>query len=422
MLPSPAASPIRVTTVAGVAAVPAAAWDELVDADDPFLEHAFLLALEESGSVGPGTGWQPHILLAHRGERLVGAVPLYLKHDSMAEFIWDFAWAQGAQRAGIRYYPKLVAAIPFTPAASHRLLVHPDEARTDVVPALTSGLRKAAEDTGASSIHVLYCQPEEVNELARAGFLPRSSYQFHWANRPSPPYRDFEDFLGDFRSRQRKQVRHERQVAAEHGLDIVVAPGPELDDGAWQALDRCYRATVHAYGNIDFLTPDFFARIRRTHGQRLLAALAYQKGEPVAAAMAFMRGGRLCGRYWGSTVSLPMLHFELCFYRLIDYAIAHGFGAVEGGAGGMQKLKRGFLPMRSHSVHWLRHPALRHAVAKYLALEARDVDEEMSQAMASSPFARRPPAAPTTVASPPSPRPQESPPPGHDHRQTDQGE
>jgi predicted N-acyltransferase len=382
------ATPIQVTTIAGVGTVPAPAWDALVDGDDPFLEHAFLVALEASGSVGPGTGWEPRIVLAHREGRLVGAVPLYLKHDSMAEFIWDFAWAHGALRAGLPYYPKLVAAIPFTPAASHRLLVHPEEERGRVVPALIAGLRRAADDNGASSIHVLYCRPEEVDELTPAGFMPRASFQLHWSNRTPEPYRDFADFLADFRSRQRKQVRHERKVVDGHGLRIEVAPGPELDDRAWTALDRCYRATVYAYGNIDFLTPDFFVRIRRTHAQRLLAAIAYHDGEPVAAAMAFMRDGRLCGRYWGSVVPLPMLHFELCYYRLVEYAIAHGLARVEGGAGGAQKLKRGFLPARTYSAHWIRHAGLCRAVAGYLQAEREAIDEEMRLALAASPFAR----------------------------------
>ena len=382
------AQPLRVTVLAGVSLVPAPAWDALVDADDPFLEHAFLAALESSGSVGPGTGWEPHILVAHRGERLVGAVPLYLRYDSMGEFIWDFAWAHAARAAGIPYFPKLVAAIPFTPAASHRLLVHPAEARVAVVPSLAAGLRQVADEVGASSVHVLFCRPEEVDELMPTGFLPRASFQFHWTNRQPEPYRDFDDFLAGYRSRHRKQVRHERKVANGHGLRLVVAPGTELDDRAWDALDRCYRATIFAYGNIDSLTPDFFVRIRRTHAHRLLAALAYRDGEPLAAAVNFARGGRLCGRYWGSDVPLPMLHFELCYYRLIEYAIAHGCKRFEGGAGGEQKLKRGFLPRRTYSAHWIRHPGFGQAIADYLGREAQAVDEAMRKCRDASPFAR----------------------------------
>jgi len=389
MASSDSAEPLTLSVLDAMTAVSPAAWDALVDDDDPFLEHAFLSALEESGSVGPGTAWEPRVLVARRGERLVGAVPLYLKHDSMAEFIWDFAWAHGARSAGIAYYPKLVAAIPFTPVTSHRLLVHPAESRAAVAPVLAAGLREVADETGASSVHVLFARPEELDELAPAGFFPRASYQLHWRNRAPEPYRDFEDFLAGYRSRARKQVRHEREVAGQHGLRIVVAPGTELGDDAWAALDRCYRSTVYAYGNVDFLTPGFFTRIRERHAHRLVASLAYRDERPIAAAMGFARGSRLCGRYWGSEERLSMLHFELCYYRLIDHAIAHRLATFEGGAGGEQKLKRGLLPRRTHSAHWIRHPGLRRAIVDYVAHEARVVAEEMRACEEASPFANQ---------------------------------
>lgn len=380
------AQPLSLDLAGGVGAVAAADWDALVDDDDPFLEHAFLAALERSGSVGEGTGWEPRFLFVYRGERLVGAVPLYLRTDSMGEFIWDFAWAEGARQAGIPYFPKLVAAIPFTPATSHRLLVHPAEKRSAVVPLLRQGLRRAAEQLEASSVHVLFCRPEEVDELAPADFLPRASFQFHWSNRRPIPYRDFDDFLSGFHARHRKQVRHERKVVDGYGLRVAVARGTELDARAWAALDRFYRATVHAYGNIDSLTPEFFHRLRQTHGHRVLAALAYRGDEPVAATINFIRGDRLCGRYWGADARLPLLHFELCFYRLIDHAIAHGLERFEGGAGGQQKLKRGFLPEPTFSAHFIRHPGLARAIAGYLRREARLIGAEMRAHLASAPF------------------------------------
>jgi hypothetical protein len=380
------AQPLLLSLAGGVGAVPAADWDALVDDDDPFLEHAFLAALERSGSVGEGTGWEPRFLFVHRGERLVGAVPLYLKTDSMGEFIWDFAWAEGARLAGIPYFPKLVAAIPFTPATSHRLLVHPAERRSAVVPLLRQGLLQAADQLEASSVHVLFCRPEEVDELSPAGFLSRSSYQFHWSNRRPIPYRDFDDFLSGYHARHRKQVRHERKVAASYGLRFVVAWGADLDERAWQALDSFYRTTVYAYGSIDSLTPEFFRRLRQTHAQRLLAALAYRGDEPVAATINFVRGDRLCGRYWGADARLPLLHFELCFYRLIDHAIAHGLQRFEGGAGGEQKLKRGLLPEPTFSAHFIRHPGLARAIAGYVKREARAIDVDMRMHLASSPF------------------------------------
>ena len=226
MSPSPEV-PVSLSVVSGVSEVPAADWDALVDDDDPFLEHAFLAALERTGCVGSGTGWEPCIVVARQGDQLVGAVPLYLKDESMHEFIWDFAWAQGAHAAGIPYYPKLVAAVPFTPASGHRLLVHPAADRSKVVPMLVAGMRQLADETGASSIHVLFCREEELADLTAQGFAVRSSFQFHWTNRATP-YADFEDYLGQFRSRMRKQVRHERAAVSSYGLRIVTASGAQL--------------------------------------------------------------------------------------------------------------------------------------------------------------------------------------------------
>jgi predicted N-acyltransferase len=385
--PAPRDTPLTTAVLSGVCQVSAEDWNALVDEDDPFMEHAFLAALERSGSVGPGTGWEPRIAVVRQGTRLVGAVPLYLKDDSMGEFIWDFAWAHGAQSAGIRYFPKLVAAIPFTPATGQRLLVHPREARGPVVQALIQQLRAVADDTRASSIHILYCRPHEVDELVQAGFMARASHQHQWHNRAPVPYRDFDDFLSTFRSRNRKQVRHERAAIADSGLRIVTALGTEIGDREWGALDRFYRTTVYRYGNIDSLTPEFFQDIRRHHGHRMLSAIAYQGDEPVAATINFVRGKRLAGRYWGCSRQVPMLHFELCFYRLLDYAIAHGMERFEGGAGGDQKLKRGLLPRRTFSAHWIRHPALARAIGDYVAREAEAVDEEMRHELAHTPFA-----------------------------------
>jgi predicted N-acyltransferase len=382
----PSLPPITTATCSGARDVTAAEWNALVDDDDPFLEHAFLLALERSGSVGPGTGWQPHFVLARRGEALVGAVPLYLKDDCMGEFIWDFAWAHGARSAGIRYFPKLVAAVPFTPAPNHRLLVHPHEERATVIPALIRAMRAAADETHASSVHVLYCEEDEVAPLVAEGFMARASYQHQWHNRSPEPYRDFDDFLSSLRSRSRKQTRHERSAVDATGLRIVTAIGSELDERDWLALDTFYRTTVYRYGNIDALTPEFFAELRRTHARRLLAAIAYDGREPVAATTNFVRKDRLAGRYWGCARPIPFLHFELCFYRLIDYAIAHGIARFEGGAGGDQKLKRGLLPRRTFSAHWIRHPGLARAVADYVVREAAVVEEEIHAELAHSPF------------------------------------
>jgi uncharacterized protein len=381
---------IRVATLAGMVDVPAEAWNALVDDDDPFLEHAFLAALERSGSVGEGTGWEPRILVARQAGQVVGAVPLYLRQDSMGEFIWDFAWAYGARNAGIRYYPKLVAAVPFTPATGQRLLVHRNANRALVVGALVAAMRSEADACRASSIHVLFCRPDEARELVSAGFLSRASFQYHWSNPRTTPYHDFGDFLGTFRSRSRKQIRHERTLVGDYGLRIEVVPGTGLDDRAWAALDRHYRSTVDQYGNVASLTPAFFDEIRKHHANRLLAVLAYRGNEPIAATTNFIRGGRLFGRYWGADAHLPMLHFELCFYRLIEHAIATGVRTFEGGAGGDHKLKRGLLPERTYSAHWIRHPGLAQAVAQYVRYEGEDVDAQMRACMEASPYSQNP--------------------------------
>ena len=218
--------------------------------------------------------------------------------------------------------------------------------------------------------------------------MPRASYQFHWTTAPKTLYTSFDDYLERFRSRNRKQVRHERAVVGGCGLRIDTSLGSELDDRAWQALDRFYRSTVDRYGNVAALTPAFFAEIRRTHADRLLAVLAYRGDEPIAATTNFMRGDCLYGRYWGSAEPLPMLHFELCFYRLIEHAIAHRLSAFEGGAGGEQKLARGLLPQPTFSAHWIRHRGLAHAVSDYIARESTAVAAEMRTCLDHSPFAR----------------------------------
>jgi predicted N-acyltransferase len=219
--------------------------------------------------------------------------------------------------------------------------------------------------------------------------VPRASYQHHWHNR-TPPYADFGDFVDALRSRNRKQVRHERAVVAGYGLRIVTARGDQLDERAWAALDRFYRVTVDRYGNVAALTPAFFEEIRRTHARRLLAVLAYRGDEPIAGTTNFVRGGRLCGRYWGDAEHLPLLHFELCFYRQLDYAIANRLSVFEGGAGGEQKLKRGLLPRSTHSAHWIRHRGLARAIGDYVEREAQLLADEVRTELEHSPFAHRP--------------------------------
>jgi predicted N-acyltransferase len=380
-----------------VADVPAAEWDALVDANDPFLEHGFLLALERSGSVGRGTGWLPRFVLVHEDtgtKRLVGAVPLYLKSHSYGEFVFDWAWAAAAARAGIEYYPKLVAAVPFTPVTGQRLLSHPEVDRQLVLSLLIRGLRETAERSGASSIHVLFCRDDEFAALEQAGFAARLGLQFHWTNRQPEPYASFDDFLSAFRSRNRKQVRKERVVAAGHGLELVTRPGTELGDADWAALEAFYETNVDRHGGARYLTPAFFQEIRRHLPHRVVASLAYRPGDarhharPVAGTLNFERGRHLYGRYWGCLEQQEMLHFELCYYQLIDRAITRGYTRFEAGAQGEHKLKRGLEPTLTSSAHWIADRGLSAAVGRFLQAERAAAQQELNEYQQLSPYAR----------------------------------
>jgi hypothetical protein len=370
----------------GVTAVAPAAWDALVEADDPFLEHAFLAALEQSGSVGRDTGWEPRFVLGRRRGELVAAAPAYIKHHGFGEFIFDWAWAHAAERAGIRYHPKLVVAVPFTPVTGARMLVRPDTDRAAATRALAEGLRRLADEIAASSIHVLFCRPEEARALEVCGFVGRLSMQFHWSNRAPEPFRDFEDWLETFSSRHRKEMRKERRVAASHGLRLETRAGAELDGRAWEALERFYRANADKHAHVGYLTSDFFRLLRERLAHRVVATLAYRGDEPVAGTLNFERGRHLYGRYWGCLEEHDRLHFELCYHRLIERSIARGLSRFEAGAGGEHKLARGLAPAFTHSAHWIRHPALAAGVRRFVAEEAEHVAAAAAECRALAPF------------------------------------
>lgn len=379
-------SDVRWSVIDSLAEVPAPAWDALVDGNDPFVEHAFLRALELSGSVGADAGWRPRFVLAGPPEAPLGAVPLYLKAHSYGEFIFDWAWARAAQRSGLAYFPKLVAAVPVTPVTGSRLLVRPDADRPAVVRALLEGVRTVAEQTRASSVHVLFCTEGETQDLAAAGYKPRLSMQFHWTNRAPAPYRDFDDFLSTFRSRHRKQVRRERTVAAGHGLRLATVSGPALGDREWAALERFYQANAEKHGAMTYLTPAFFQLLRERLPDRVVATFAYRGDNPIAGSLNFERGRHLYGRYWGCDEEHEMLHFELCYYRLIERAVERGYTRFEAGAQGEHKLKRGLAPAFTHSAHWIQHPGLRAAVNDFIDQEAHLVRQEVAQYHSLSPY------------------------------------
>lgn len=366
----------------------AKAWDAIAGEDDPFAEHAFLAALEDSGSVCEATGWRPCHVLAYEGEQLVGALPLYEKTHSYGEYIFDFAWASASHRAGVPYYPKLVAMAPVTPATGTRFLVGSSAAapRDAIVRALLDATRELARERRASSVHLLFLTDTERDEASRLGsFAPRLSEQFHFHN---DGYSSFDDLLARFRSPARKQVKRERRIVAESGLEIRTSTGEALTAEDFAALRRFYVDTCGRKGSAPYLRAGFFDRIARTFAHRVVGVLAYEGGRPVAGTLSFEKGAHLYGRYWGADAHADMLHFELCYYRLIERTIARGLRRFEAGAQGEHKLKRGLMPAEVHSAHWLVDPRLDAAVRDFLPREAAAVRAGLEAMRAESPFRR----------------------------------
>lgn len=363
--------------------MPAAAWDACAGPDNPFLAHAFLLALEESRSVVPDTGWLPrHVVVEDADGTVVGAVPAYLKGHSYGEYIFDHGWAHAYERAGGQYYPKLLAAVPFTPVPGHRLLLHP-EAAPEVRDQLVGTLIEIARQAELSSIHVNFATAEECEALAPFGFLPRIGQQFHWENRG---YRSFDDFLGELASRKRKQVRREREGAQADGVTIRAFSGTELTPRYWNAFYRFYLATADKKWGNAYLEKDFFLRLGDTMGDRVVLVIAERDGRPIAGALNLRGTDTLYGRNWGAAEERPFLHFECCYYQAIEYAITHGLARVEAGAQGVHKIQRGYLPAATHSAHWIADPRLRAAIAQFLNQETPAMLAEMEALGQHSPY------------------------------------
>lgn len=354
--------------LSSIDAVDADAWDALTGASDPFVEHAFLRGLERSGSVGQEAGWEPRHLTLWEGERLCAAMPLYLKTHSYGEFIFDWAWADAAMRAGIAYYPKLVSMVPVTPVTGRRFLFAEGMEPKRMVTALLEAAVEVAEVEGASSVHVLFLRDEEIDAFdPSTPYLRRLTHQFHWENQA---YATFDDYVQTFRSSMRKQVRRERKRAAAHGLELRVVTGTELKPSEWEALYPLYRRGCARYGSPDYLTAEFFTYMQEHLAHRVVVAMAQLEGEIRAASLGFEKGDCLYGRYWGALEEYDCMHFELCYYQLLERAIEGGKRRFEAGAQGTHKLRRGLLPREIHSLHWIRDERLREAVADFLPREA----------------------------------------------------
>jgi len=365
-----------------ISEIPAAEWDACNAGGNPFVSHAFLSALEDSGSCGPRTGWLPrHAALRDAAGALLAVVPMYAKSHSYGEYVFDHGWAQAFERAGGTYYPKLQVAAPFSPVPGPRLLVRPG---SGVEPsALGQTLIQACEQLKLSSVHVTFCTKDEWDALGEAGWLQRIGMQFHWDNHA---YKDFEDFLGALSSRKRKTLRRERRDAQNCGLDFCALTGAEITEKHWDAFYRFYQSTVDRKWGSAYLTRKFFSLLGERLGDAVVLMLATQGGTPVAGALNLAGPDALYGRNWGCKGDFPFLHFELCYYRAIDYAIAHGLQRVEAGAQGRHKIQRGYLPQETYSAHWISHGGFSRAVENFLREEREDVRREMAALMEWSPF------------------------------------
>jgi len=363
-----------------------AEWNRLQGAHQPFLRHEFLAALEHSGSAGTAAGWVPSHLVARDGAgQLCAAMPLYRKTDSWGEFVFDFAWADAYRRAGLKYYPKLVAGVPFTPVTGARVLVAPGTDQDEAAGALVAAARTLATDRGASSLHVLFPDAPGAEALARHGLLLRKDCQFHWHNQD---YSDFDGFLAGFTSAKRKKVRRERRRVAESGVRFRFLTGDELDTQAWRSLMPLYASSFWRRGREPYLNEDFFIEVSRRLPDQLVVICAEHAGEPIAVAICFRDDTTLYGRYWGSAGRFHSLHFETCYYQGIDYCIAQGLQRFEPGTQGEHKIARGFVPTETWSAHWLSHPQFFAAVDDYLDREREYVDDYMDAARRHVPYRR----------------------------------
>ena len=386
---------LQVRAVPGMARFDAAEWDacatssETLGAGDetfnPFTCHAFLSALEEAGCVSRRTGWLPLHVRVEREGRLVGAAPCYLKSHSQGEYVFDHGWADAYERAGGSYYPKLQVSVPFTPVTGPRFLIAPGEDPDTAASALVAGLRALRAETEASSIHITFTRAREAEQAQALGMLTRIDQQFHWENEG---YAGFDDFLGALASRKRKAIKRERREALSRGITVEHKTGADITEADWDAFYEFYQDTGARKWGRPYLNRTFFSLIGARMPERILLVIAKNAGRPIAGAINFIGDTALYGRNWGCIEDHPFLHFEVCYYQAIDFAIARGLKRVEAGAQGEHKLARGYRPVPMHSAHDIADPALARAVADYLKRERSHVNAAMAEYETMSPFRR----------------------------------
>jgi uncharacterized protein len=382
---SPKADPGNLENLDTLAS-PGASGDSCLDSGvdyNPFVSHAFFAAAEASGSACARTGWGPRHLLARLDGRIAGIVPCYLKSHSQGEYVFDRGWADAYERAGGRYYPKLQASVPFTPATGPRLLIRGDVDRERIGTALASGLMALCNATNASSVHVTFAREAEAKFLGSQGFLQRNDQQFHWHNNG---YNSFEDFLGSLNSRHRKAIRRERREAVSASITIHRLTGADITEEAWDAFFAFYMETGSRKWGRPYLTRKFFSLIGESMSRDVMLVMARRNGRWIAGAINFIGSDTLFGRNWGAVEHHPFLHFEVCYYQAIDFAIERGLKTVEAGAQGEHKLARGYLPQTTYSAHYIADPDLRRAIADYLKRERAYVAEVGRELTDAGPF------------------------------------
>jgi len=373
-------SPARLCIETSLSQVDARQWNALAG-PQPFVRHEFLAALHDTGCAAPDTGWAPYYLTLRRDGRLAGAVPLYLKAHSRGEYVFDYAWADAFERHGLRYYPKLLAAIPFTPVGGPRLLAAGPDDRLE----LARGLIELAQGLKVSSLHVLFPAEDDLAALRQAGYLLREGVQFHWRN---AGYARLDDFLAALNHDKRKKIRQDRKKVQAAGIEFRWLRGPQIDAEALAFFYRCYRHTYFSHGNPPYLSADFFRRLHAGLPDTLVLIQALRNGEPMAAALNMQGADTLYGRYWGALEFVPGLHFETCYLQSIDYCIQHGLAHFEGGAQGEHKMARGLLPTPTWSAHWIADARFAAAIEDFLERETGAVDDYLGELEAHTPFRR----------------------------------
>ncbi|MEJ2554209.1 MAG: GNAT family N-acetyltransferase [Gammaproteobacteria bacterium] len=374
---------MRITSLSCIDEVSQESWNALTSLSNPFIRHEFLCSLEHAGCVVPETGWAPCHLVATEGNRLLGALPLYLKHHSWGEFVFDFAWAEAYERSSKAYYPKIINAVPYTPATGPRFLVgsSPDAAR--VKQALLEAARELVVERKASSLHCLFTTTDDSEFLASHDFLLRLGCQYHWQNQN---YGDFDDFLGDFTADKRKKVKRERRRIQEAGIETLMLEGDEISPDLWEVFYRFYYGTVLRKSGYAPLSLEFFLSLGRAMPENVVLGLARHRGDYVAAALSLRGEDSLYGRYWGASNDFHSLHFELCYYTGIEYCIQHGLQRFEPGAQGEHKISRGFLPTPTYSNHWLADPIFQRAIGISLEREQEQMRYRIRELSSHAPY------------------------------------